>query len=96
MQINSFGSISLNATTSEEITKIQENVIMAPFFSRSQQGSVGAIYYKQIQDNDDVSQAISRDVSIFKGDGVAFSPTFSLIVTWDRVASPNDLTKVSQ
>lgn len=94
MQINSFGSISLNATTNDDITKVQRNVVLAPFFSRSLQGPVGAIYYKQLQGKDDVLSAISRDVTNFEDNGQVFTPTFALTVTWDRVASPDDLTKV--
>ena len=94
-QINSFGSISLNSTTASDITAVRHNIIMAPFFVRSQQGLSGNVFYKQSLNDSDLFERISEDISAFESETEeGFIPTFALKVTWSNISSVNDSEKV--
>jgi len=68
---------------------------MAPFFSRSDQGS-GNVFYEQSLNNPDLFEAISEDISTYEmgTDSLRFVPTFALKVTWNNVSSVNDSEQV--
>lgn len=91
-QVNAYGFISLNESTSYQPENARFNVILAPFLIPSLPGK---LYYRQVTAGDPVLDEISRDVSMFAEDGLEdFVPSFALIVTWSGVEAYNTMIRV--
>lgn len=100
--INSFGSISYRQIVDPRIEKLLDNIAISPYFSKSREGAIGAVYYRQTTSDSILFQEIADDISSSiilpptqqNNDIVTseFIPTYALIVTWSNIASVEDQT----
>nr|XP_039258153.1 uncharacterized protein LOC120334723 [Styela clava]XP_039258154.1 uncharacterized protein LOC120334723 [Styela clava] len=99
--VNSFGSLTFRQLIDPRIEKLLDNIALAPYFIRSREGAIGAVYYRQTTKDSILFQQIADDISSSiilpssqQNDFVTsdFIPTYALIVTWSNVASVEDQT----